>query len=155
MNTISWKQGPAFLPHIKVVVSEHCYKTKTEVRGIADKRRPNNGVMLFRKVTVRIPTAYLVGDTLVCHPEYERRIREEVAKQMTASMEEIERAAFGMIAGQGTASNAVVGPSALTGDGMMDLIEYLTKEILTNPLPHTNNPFSIFRGGWTFRPPGV
>lgn len=61
---------------MKLIVSNHCYKTKIVVRGIADKHRPNGKKPLYRRVVIRIPLMYRMGDSIVCAPEFEPHIRQ-------------------------------------------------------------------------------
>jgi hypothetical protein len=62
---------------MKVIVSNHCYKTKTVVRGLADKRRPNGKKPLYKRVVIRVPLIYLIAkDSIVCAPEFAARIRQ-------------------------------------------------------------------------------
>ena len=60
----------------KLIFSNHCYKTKTVVRGIADKRRPNSKKPLYKRVVIHIPLIYRMGDSIVCAPELEPHIRQ-------------------------------------------------------------------------------
>ena len=61
---------------MKLIVSNHCYKTKTVVRGISDKRRPNGKKPLYKHVVIRIPLMYLMGNSIVCAPEMVARARQ-------------------------------------------------------------------------------
>lgn len=69
---------------MKLIVSNHCYKIKTVVRGICDSRRPNRVKPLYRRVTIRIPLMYKIGNDIVCAPEWEARIR-QVSQQSRAA----------------------------------------------------------------------
>ena len=60
---------------LQVVVSDYCYRQKTVVRGIADARRPNGKKPFYRKVVIRTPVAYRIGNTLVCAPEIVEQIK--------------------------------------------------------------------------------
>lgn len=61
---------------MRLIVSRHAYKTKTVVRGIADKRRPNNKKPFYRRVVIHIPIMYKMGDVIICAPELLAKIRE-------------------------------------------------------------------------------
>lgn len=65
----------------RLIVSHAAYRLKTQVRGLADKNRPNNKKPLYRRVTVKIPLIMRVGDAIICAPEWEARIRQELERQ--------------------------------------------------------------------------
>ena len=54
---------------MKIIESNFCYETKSKVRGLADRRRTNTKKPLYRRVTVKIPTMYMVAGNIVGHPE--------------------------------------------------------------------------------------
>jgi hypothetical protein len=72
---------PKYTFPMKIITSEFCYKTKIEVRGIADKRRPNNKKPLYRKVKVFYPLAYRTPFGIVCHPSLVEKFRRAIEKE--------------------------------------------------------------------------
>lgn len=77
-----------------MIVSKHCYKTKTVVRGICDSRRPNGKKPLYRRVTIHIPLMYKVGNDIVCAPEFEARIRQAFQQSRALDASPISGLAF-------------------------------------------------------------
>lgn len=75
----------------KIVTSPHLYKEKDVVIGIPDSRRPNGKKALYRKTTVKIPLAYMSGDTIFCHPsildDIEKQARKTTVLFATKSLE--------------------------------------------------------------------
>lgn len=67
---------------VKIIVSPYCYETRVEVRGLADVRKPNRKKMLYRRVRVTIPRAYLTSNGVICHPSLEAGIRQKLAAAM-------------------------------------------------------------------------
>lgn len=63
---------------VKIIVDMNCYKKKTEVRGLADVRKPNQKKMLYRRVVTMIPLAYLTPMGIICHPSIEAKIRRQL-----------------------------------------------------------------------------
>jgi len=82
-----------FIGGMKIIVDKNCYKEKTVVRGLADKRRPNNKKMLYRKVRIKIPIAFLIKstNTLVCAPEYYEKMKQEIKKQEQEMRDEVKQ----------------------------------------------------------------
>lgn len=79
---------------MKLIVSNQCYKTKTVVRGIVDKRRPNGKKPLYRRVVIRIPLIYRMGNSIVCAPEFEARIRQAFQQSRALDASPISGLAF-------------------------------------------------------------
>ena len=74
------------LTGLRIIESASCYETKIVVRGIADKRRPNSKKPLYRRVAVRIPRMYRVGNDIICHPSFVPRIRQAFQQSRAADV---------------------------------------------------------------------
>lgn len=99
MNNLNWTTTYRGL---KVITSVHCYDRKVKYRAVAvvvDQRRPNKVKPIFKRkrFETKTPTAYMMGDTLVCHPDYLAAIQKKMGEQMQKSIEDEIRKLWGMV----------------------------------------------------------
>jgi hypothetical protein len=82
----TFKTIPAY-PDLQLIEWEICGKVFSRVRGIPAGHKPNRNRPFYRKVKVTIPMYFVAGNKAYCHPSIVARMREKIAKTVTAQIE--------------------------------------------------------------------